>query len=39
MTFRQQGDQDLFDRFVLSDDYFSQLGANVFDSRGDSLGH
>ncbi len=39
MTLGEQGDQDLFDRVILSDDYFTQLVANVFDSRGDGLRH
>ena len=39
VAFRQQRDQDLFDRVVLSDDYFAQFSANVFDSGGDGLRH
>ena len=39
MSFRQQSDQNLFDRIVLSDDDFSEFSANVFDCGGDGLRH
>jgi hypothetical protein len=29
----------MFDRIVLSDDYFPQFSSYVFDSRGDGLRH
>jgi hypothetical protein len=39
MPFSKDGDENLFDRFILANDYFRELATNLFNCCGDVFRH